>query len=322
LAVVCSGVAAAGLESITADIGTLTSMELRDLRYLEVLAAELHFGRAAMRLHMTQPALSQSLARLEKEIGCPLLQRDPRGASLTDAGRVLLSEKAMDTACELSRRAGRGDTGSVTVGFVDAALFDILPPLLHEYRLRFPDVTVTCRQLKSVELSECVESGQLDLAFMRREAAMPGVEYRTIRTELLAVAVSRNSPLALARNLAVKDLADQDFIIPALDGAASLHSLSLDICFAAGFRPRIAAHTISIQVLIELVAQELGVAFVVDSWGAKANPNVVVKQLRGVEEFLELTVGYRPKQIPMPAKNLLDMALEMAAATDRLLDSN
>jgi DNA-binding transcriptional LysR family regulator len=302
-------------------MGTLTSMELRDLRYLEVLAAELHFGRAAMRLHMTQPALSQSLARLEKEIGCPLLQRDPRGASLTDAGRILLSEtqgvlKSMDMACELSRRAGRGDMGSVTVGFVDAAVFDILPPLLHGYRQRFPEVSVMCRQLKSVELSECIESGQLDLAFLRREATVPGVEYQTIRTELLALAVSRNNPLATADDVAVADLADQDFIIPALDGAPSLHSLSLDICFAAGFRPRIAAHTISIQVLIELVAHELGVAFVVDSWGAKANPNVVVKPLRGVEEFLELAVGYRPKQIPTPARNLLDMALQMAASPD------
>jgi DNA-binding transcriptional LysR family regulator len=241
-------------------------MELRDLRYLEVLAAELHFGRAATRLHMTQPALSQSLARLEKEIGCPLLQRDPRGASLTDAGRVLLAEtqgvlKSMDIACELSRRAGRGDTGSVTVGFVDAAVFDILPPLLHGYRQRFPQVSVTARQLKSAELAERVEIGQLDLAFLRREAAIPGVEYRTIRTERLALAVNRNNPLADARDVAVRDLADEDFIIPALDGAPTLHALWRDICFAAGFAPRIAAHTISIQVLIEMVAHDLGVAF-------------------------------------------------------------
>ncbi|MCW2648766.1 MAG: LysR family transcriptional regulator [Pseudonocardiales bacterium] len=301
-------------------------MELRDLRYLEVLAAELHFGRAAMRLHMTQPALSQSLARLEKEIGCPLLQRDPRGASLTDAGRVLLSEtqdvlKSMDHACELSRRAGRGDMGSVTVGFVDAAVFDILPPLLLGYRQRFPEVSVTARQLKSAELAERVETGQLDLAFLRREAAIPGVEYRTIRTERLAVAVNRNHPLAQARDVAVRDLADEDFIIPAMDGAPSLHALWRDICFAAGFAPRIAAHTISIQVLIELVAHDLGVAFVVDSWGAKSNPQVVVKELRDVEEFLELAVGFRPKQIPVPAKNLLDMALEMAGSTKRDSDT-
>jgi DNA-binding transcriptional LysR family regulator len=301
-------------------------MELRDLRYLEVLAAELHFGRAAARLHMTQPALSQALARLEKEIGCPLLQRHPRGASLTGAGRVLLAEtqgvlKTVDIACELSRRVGRGDAGSVTIGFVDAAVFDILPPLLRKFRQRFPAVSVTSRQLKSAELAACVETGQLDLAFLRREAAIPEVEYRTIRMERLALAVSRNNPLARARDVAVKDLAEQDFIIPALDGAPSLHGLSLDICLGAGFTPRIAAHTISIQVLIEMVAQEIGVAFVVESWGAKRNPNVVVKELRGVEEFLELAVGFRPEQIPMAAKNLLNLALRMASSTERLFDT-
>ena len=229
--------------------------------------------------------------------------------------------KSMDMACELSRRAGRGDMGSVTVGFVDAAMFGILPPLLHAYRQRYPAVSVTSRQLKSVELAGCVETGQLDLAFLRREAAIPGVEYRTIRKERLALAMSRNNPLARVHDVAMRDLAEQDFIIPALDGAASLHALSLDICFAAGFAPRIAAHTISIQVLIEMVAHELGVAFVVESWGAKGNPNVVVKELRGVEEFLELVVGFRPKQIPMPAKNLLDLALRMASSPERLSDT-
>lgn len=296
-------------------------MELRDLRYLQVLAAELHFGRAAARLHMTQPALSQSLARLEKEIGCPLLQRDPRGASLTDAGRVLLSEtqavlKSMDTACALSRRAGRGEFGSVTVGFIDAAAFDILPALLLKHRERYPDITVTCRQLKSFELSERIETGQLDLAFLRREASVPGVEYRTIRTEPMALAVSRNNPLASARDVAVKDLADQDLIIPALDGAPTLHSSILDVCFAAGVRPRIAAHTTSIQAGIELTAHDIGVLFVVDSWGATAHPNIVVKQLRGVELYLELVVGFRPAQIPVSARPFLDMALAMAAATE------
>jgi DNA-binding transcriptional LysR family regulator len=179
---------------------------------------------------------------------------------------------------------------------------------------------VTTRQLKSAELAERVETGQLDLAFLRREAEIPGVEYRTIRTERLALAMSRNNPLAQARDVAVRDLAEQDFIIPALDGSGSLHALSRDICFAAGFAPRIASHTISIQVMIELVAHELGVAFVVDSWGAKGNPQVVVKELRDVEEFLELAVGFRPKQIPVPAKNLLDMALAMAQSSEQVSD--
>jgi DNA-binding transcriptional LysR family regulator len=295
-------------------------MEFRDLHYLEILAEELHFGRAAARLNMTQPALSQALARLEKEIGFPLLQRDHRAASLTSAGSVLLAEsqsvlKCMTMACELARRAGRGDTGSVTIGFLDAAMFDILPTLLREFRTRYPAVHVTSRQLSASELIHGVEVGQLDLALCRREALRPGVEYRTLRRERLSVAVSKNNPLARAKDVTLADLYDQDFIIPAAEGVPSLHSVWLGIWYAASFTPRIVAYISSIQVLIELVAQEIGVAFVVESWAA-SNENVVVKELRDVDVSLEIAVAYRPEQISSVASNFLRMALQNCVPED------
>jgi DNA-binding transcriptional LysR family regulator len=288
-------------------------MEFRDLRYLEVLAAELHFGRAATRLHMTQPALSQALARLEKEIGCPLMQRDHRGASLTAAGRVLLAEtqgisSTMSTACELSRRAGRGDTGTVTVGFLDAAVFDVLPPLLRTFQRLYPAVDVTARQLKSAELSRGVEVGQLDLAFLRRELPPPGVEFLTLRSEPLVLAVSRNHRLAGARDVSVRELTDEAWVMPALEGVPSLHAMWLDICYAAMFTPKIAAHISSIQVLIELVAQEVGIAFVAERW-VQGNPNVVLKPMRDVDQYLELAIAFRPTQLSSTAKNFLDLVL-------------
>jgi DNA-binding transcriptional LysR family regulator len=291
-------------------------MELRDLRYLAVLGSELHFGRAAARLHMTQPALSQALARLEREIGCPLLQRDTRGATLTEAGRVLLAEtegvlRTVDVACDLARRAGRGETGEVTIGFVDAAVFDIVPPLLRAFRQRYPAVNVTSRQLKAAELVECVKAGQLDLAITRRDGSGDEVEYRTLRRERLALAVSAANPLASAPDIAVADLADEQFIIPVIEGVPSLHALWLDLCHDAGFEPHIAAHISSIQVLIELIANDIGVAFAAESW-TQNNPDVVVKPLRGTNEYIEVGVAYRPRQMTGPARNLLEMALRMA----------
>ena len=304
----------------TTDGDTGDEMEFRDLHYLEILAEELHFGRAAARLNMTQPALSQALARLEKEIGFPLLQRDHRGASLTSAGSVLLAEsqsvlKCMTMACELARRAGRGDTGSVSIGFLDAAMFDILPNLLREFRTRYPAVHVTSRQLTASELIHGVEVGQLDLALCRREAPRPGVEYRTLRRERLSVAVSKNNPLARAKDVTLAELYDQDFIIPAAEGVPSLHSVWLGIWYAASFTPRIVAYISSIQVLIEMVAQEIGVAFVVESW-AGSNENVVVKELRDVDVSLEIAVAYRPEQISSVASNFLRMALQYCVPED------
>jgi DNA-binding transcriptional LysR family regulator len=265
---------------------------------------------------MTQPALSQALARLEREIGCPLLQRDPRGAALTEAGRVLLAEtedvlRTVDVACDMARRAGRGETGEVTIGFLDAAVFDILPPLLRAFRQRYPAVNVTSRQLKAAELVEGVKAGQLDLAITRRDGSGDEVEYRALRRERLALAVSRTNPLANAPDVTVADLAGEDFIIPVIEGVPSLHGLWLDLCHRAGFDPHIAAHISSIQVLIELIANDIGVAFAAESW-TQYNPDVVVKPLRGVNEFFEVGVAYRPRQLPGTARNLLEMALRLA----------
>lgn len=301
-------------------------MEFRDLRYLEVLAAELHFGRAAARLHMTQPALSQALGRLEKEIGCRLLQRDHHGASLTNAGRVLLAEtqgvsKSMDMAFELSRRAGRGDVGSVTVGFVDAAVFDILPPLLARFRDRYPDVSVTSRQLTSAELAHGVSVGQLDLALTRRESEQAGVEFTTIRREPLSLAVSKGHRLAVARDVSARELVDEQFLFPTRDGVPSLNSMWHDICLAAMFSPRITAYVSSLQVLAELVAQDVGVTFVAQSW-VQRHPNVVLKELRDVEEYLELAIAYRPDQLSATANNFLRLTVAHCRELENALTPN
>ena len=291
-------------------------MEFRDLRYLEVLAAELHFGRAAGRLHMTQPALSLAVARMEKEIGCPLLVRGARGASLTDAGRTLLTQskgvlQSLDMACDLARRVGGGEIGNVTIGFVDAAVFDLLPPLLRAFRLQHPEINVVSRQLKSAELARAIDAGQLDLAILRLDSVGPDVETRVLRSERLALALPRNHRLASAREVAIADLVDEDFIVPALEGVPVLHSLCLDMCANAGFTPHVVAHIVSIQVLIELVAQQFGVAFVAESW-ARGCSDVVVKRLADADEYLDIAVAFKPKQLSVPARHLVDLAIQQA----------
>jgi DNA-binding transcriptional LysR family regulator len=290
-------------------------VELRDLHYMETLAAELHFGRAATRLHLSQPALSQALARLEREIGCPLVERDHRGVtSLTNAGRVLLSEtqglrKSISMACEMSRRAGRGETGTVAIGFVDAATFDVLPRLLKKVREQYPGVSIVCHQLKSSELARAVEVGRLDLAILRRDEPPPGVELRTVLQERICVAVSRSSPLSWLRDLSISDLANQAFVLPVQEDVASVRPGFLRICHEAGFSPRIVAHATSIQVIVELVAQGLGVAFAALPW-ARDNPNVVVQELRDVEEYMELALAFRPEGISSEAQNLLELVFD------------
>ncbi len=195
-------------------------------------------------------------------------------------------EKTIEVASELSRQAGRGDSGELlSVGFVDAAVLDMLPRLLGEYRRLYPAVNVTSRQLKWAELADGVESGRLDVAILRRDGGSPEVEYlhpahRTARDRRWP----EQSTGFPNPDLSIKDLVDQEFIIPALEGSSALYGLWFDLCRSAGFTARVVAHIISVQVLIELIAHDIGVAFVGANTWANGNPNVVVKPLRGVED--------------------------------------
>ena len=212
-------------------------------------------------------------------------------------------------ACEMSRRAGRGETGTVAIGFVDAATFEVLPRLLKKFREQYPGVSIVCHQLKSSELARAVEVGRLDLAILRRDEPPAGVELRTVLLERICVAVSRNSPLSWLRDLSICDLANQAFVLPVQEDVASVRPGFLRLCHEAGFSPRIVAHATSIQVIIELVAQGLGVAFAARPW-ARDNPNVVVQDLRDVEEYMELALAFRPEGISTEAQNLLELVFD------------
>ena len=137
-------------------------VEFRDLKYFEALASELNFGRAANTLHLTQPALSLAVARLERQVGCALFERTRQGVSLTAAGSVLLAETrglhfTMERARTLARRASEGDLGSLTIGFLDSAVFDVLPSALSAFQALHPGIDLMLHQRSSSELIALVE---------------------------------------------------------------------------------------------------------------------------------------------------------------------
>jgi DNA-binding transcriptional LysR family regulator len=134
--------------------------------------------------------------------------------------------------------------------------------------------------------------------------------------ERLAVAVGPNSALANKADLSVRELADQDFIIPALEGSSALYGLWFDLCRAAGFTPHVVAHIVSVQVLTELVAHDVGVAFVGANTWANGNPNVVVKQLRDVDEYLDTFIAFRPRALTEASTNFLELALRESPVSD------
>jgi DNA-binding transcriptional LysR family regulator len=142
-------------------------MELRHLRYFVAVAEELHFGRAAERLHMAQPPLSQQIRQLEVEIGFDLFRRTKRSVQLTEAGQLFLDRvrvifAQVDQAIEIGRQASRGDLGQMIVGFVGSAAYNVLPPILQAMRTQVPGVSLELRELTTVQQLQWVAEGNIE----------------------------------------------------------------------------------------------------------------------------------------------------------------
>ncbi len=146
-------------------------MELRHLQYFVTVAEELHFGRAAARLNMTQPPLSQQIKQFEEELGFPLFHRSKRVVELTAAGKVFLHEvrgvlHQLDKAVDHARHTARGELGKIIIGFVGTATYDILPPVVREFRERYPSVSIELQQLSVPQQLEALLNGEIDIGFL------------------------------------------------------------------------------------------------------------------------------------------------------------
>lgn len=244
-------------------------MELRHLRAFTALVDECHFGRAAARLHIAQPALSQQIKQLERELGVPLFTRSTRRVEPTAAGtrfaehaRVVLGDLARaqaDMALLASGRAGR-----VSVGFVGTATYDVLPRVAHRVREELPDVELELRgELLSPELVRGLADHTFDLALVRPDRADgTGLALRHLRSEPLVAALSRHHPLAQRDRIDLALLADEPFVMHPSEHRSSMHDEVLRACAAAGFVPSPITEVGETATLAVFVAAGLGVALV------------------------------------------------------------
>jgi DNA-binding transcriptional LysR family regulator len=243
-------------------------LDLRRLRYFVSVAEELHFGRAARRLNLSQPSLSIQVRALERDIGAPLLFRTQRKVELTEAGRVLLDDGRRligqsEAAVVHARRAAAGAVGRLAIGFVSTADYSILPPLVRNFRRRHPGVALRLLELTSDRQQALLLSGELDLGLSM--LPMPAAELmaRPVFRESLIAAVPASHALARrARRVRLRALAGEGFIQFPRELAPGLYDLVIAACQRAGFTPRLAQEAIQMQTILGLVAAGLGVAVV------------------------------------------------------------
>lgn len=254
-------------------------MDLRRLRYFVAVAEELHFGRAARRLNVSQPPLSVQIRTLEREIGAPLLLRTQRRVELTEAGRVLLEEARRllgqaEAAVILARRAGEGTVGRLAVGFVSTVDYSILPPLVRRFRQKHPGITLKLLELTGDRQQALLQSGELDLGLSILPSPAPSLARRPVFREPLIAAVPAGHPLAGRRRIALRALAAEPFIQFPRGLAPGLYDLAIAACQRAGFTPHLAQEAIQMQTILGLVAAGLGVAVVPQCMSKLQRPDV------------------------------------------------
>ncbi len=273
-------------------------MELRDLRSFVAVAQHRNFSRAAGALHVSQPALSEQIRKLEDELGAPLFERTSRGARLTDAGEALLPQARAvlaqaDVAVESVRTVAHGVAGTLTLGFIDSAALAILPPLIRGFSERYPGVKLRLRELGTRQQIEALERGEIDVGIVRGPVWNAGLAGRRIATEPLFVALPAGHRLAGESAVHLGALREDGFITYPPERGAALYEETLRLCHTAGFEPRIVQVASEISTICAMVAAGLGVAVVPASARAIALDGVVYRATDDPRAALERWAVWR-----------------------------
>ena len=244
-------------------------MELRHLRYFVAVAKELSFTRAADRLHMAQPPLSQQIRQLEDELGAQLFSRTRRRVELTEAGQAVLAQtrRALaeaESVVRVARRFVAGEMGDLKVGFSSSAAYAIMPAILRTFRTRFPEVSLILEECSTEEQIASLAVHQLDVGFVRLpvENAPAALIFKTIVREPLILALPHKHRLGRRHTLPLTALAKEPFVVVARQSGPGMHDQIEMLCRRAGFKPEVAQQAMEIQTIVGLVSAGLGIAIV------------------------------------------------------------
>jgi DNA-binding transcriptional LysR family regulator len=260
-------------------------IELRHLRYFLAVAETLHFSRAARRLGMAQPPLSQQIKRLEQLLGHALFERTTRGVKLTPAGQLLVRRarstmEKVDEDLAQVRRLGRGEEGTLTVGFSGSVMFTELPAAIQSFRHRYPKVELRLRELVTSAQIAALLNGQIDLAFLRDGDPTEGIRITTLLKEKYVAVLPEAHALARRRTLSVKALEGEPFIMFARRMGPLAYDRTIACCEREGFRPNIVQDAPQWLTLVRLVSAGLGVTLTPACVARVAVPGVVYREVK------------------------------------------
>jgi DNA-binding transcriptional LysR family regulator len=288
-------------------------IELRHLLYAVTVAEESHITRAAQRLGIQQPPLSQQIRALEEMIGAPLFRRLPRGVELTAAGRSFI-EKArtiladVDMAVEAARRSARGEEGNLAIGFISSAAFHpFVSSAVRALRTSSPNVTLTLEEGNSTELAAHLLENRLDAAFIRsRIEGVPGLVTELIHDEEMVVALPDDHRLCGHKARRGRDpetpirlsaLSEETFILYRRPSSPGLYDTIIAACHASGFSPKVGQEAPKLVSTLSLVAAGLGISIIPESMARLDTRGITYLRLdKATQPRASLFLGYRDQE--------------------------
>jgi DNA-binding transcriptional LysR family regulator len=294
----------------------LRHVDLRHLRYFIAVAESLSFSRAAEKLHIAQPPLSQQIKQLEHALGVTLFHRTKRLVELSDAGTVFLEHarrvlRATEIGAMEAQRAQRGETGRLAVGFFEHMSYTLLPPIFRAFKERFPSVEIDLRWFPVIKQQEALESGQIDIAFMR---PMPGnvqIKGEIISREPFVLAIPVNHPLAKLPTVSLKRCSNERFVLYASTLAPDFHETITRMCAAAGFLPSVALEVGQVYTALGLVGAGVGIAFVPASVQSVHFDHVRYRPLDQRSPDIVVSLGWLHRNPSPPLLAFVEIAKEI-----------
>jgi len=294
-------------------------MDLRQLRHFVTLAQTLNYRQAAEQLHMSQPPLSQSIRKLEDDLGVQLFERDRRGTVLSDAGRAALesAKLALYHARQVqavSQATASGELGRLHIGFIGSATFSLIPKLVQAFRAAYPAIDLVLTESTTREICAQVASGDFDAGLLRYPVTQATeLSITPVEPDRLIAALPAGNPLQIKDSLQLIDLADQPFVNYRPSEVPGLHALVVLACQNAGFMPQIKQHAVQAQTLVSLVGAGLGVALVPAVVAKAATPGVIFRELTDTQYLpqIGIALALNQRQPVATAQRLKELLLKL-----------
>lgn len=269
-------------------------MEMRDLRSFVLLAQQLHFGRTARLLHVSQPALTKQIRRVEEDLGCSLFERGKHGTKLTSAGEQFLEEArpiltGFDRLLASGRSLARGESGRLRIGF-GFHTFELVPRLIVRLRREVPAVQISLRDMSTLEQTEGLRAGRIDLGFVRAPVSKE-FESTPVITDRLALVTSEES--GVPQNASLADCAEEPFILISNERTPTFRRHALALCARYGFHPRIIQDASEVTTCLALVRAGLGVTLIPQSFGTAHISGVRLHELGDPAALWAVSAAWR-----------------------------